>query len=385
LKILGSADWHLGLARYGQPGPDGVGSRVRDFEQTLQRFVQTARHEGVDMAVFAGDTFHTRHEGPHERAAVADALAALREDDITVVIVPGNHDGRATVGGADSDALRWLHALAMPGVHVFLEPAASVLVVRGTPVAIVAMPYPHRRMLAGGAIERQIGELDASISWRAEWMPHIFVGHLTVADSVAGSETAMQMGWDVAIRRAVLDPFDLAILGHIHRFQRLGKVQAWYCGSPEYVDFTEAGLDKGFLLADIEANKKLSVRLVPSEPRPMFDLDVLMDNATDGWAEEIVATSVWRRGPIVRLRITSARRPAAERIAALERSVMERGASFVKTVITLPEIAPIDRRDAERGPDPELDLMAATRRHLTAAGFPRVDAAMDAARKLVPA
>lgn len=399
MRALGSADWHLGLSRYGRPGPDGVGTRVRDFEATLERFVETAIRNDVSLAVFAGDTFNTRRENPHERAAAVGAIGALSDAGITTAFIDGNHDGKLSVGSFESASLRWLAAARIPNVHVFLEPTTAVISTDDGDVLLTAYPYPHRQMLdeeladrgldttervlmAGDRVEKQIAELARFPNQGG--LPHLFIGHLTVADSIAGSETTMKMGWDVAVHRKVLAPFDLSILGHIHRFQRLGTMKAWYTGSPEYIDFTEADMPKGWVLADFEHGGEPEVRLIPSEVRPMVNLGVLVTNGdwTANFAEQKPID--WEAGPIVRVEIHTDQRPDPAEVAKLQRLLIAKGASFVKTVTRLPD-TPARAVGTGTEVDPELDLMEATRRHLTDAGFPKVDAAMEAARVLVAA
>lgn len=400
MRVLGSADWHLGLSRYGRHGPDGVGSRVRDFEATLDRFAAAAVKHDAALVVFGGDTFTNRREGPHEREAVVRTLAYLSGVGLTTLIVDGNHDGKLSVGSPESASLRWLRAAQIPNVHVFLEPVMMDVDTDDGPLSVTAYPYPHRQMLdeelahrgveptervllAGDRVEKQIAEMAAALE---PALPRLFIGHLTVADSIAGSETTMKMGWDVAIHRNVLAPFDLAILGHIHKFQRLGLVKAWYTGSPEYIDFTEAELPKGFLLADFERGEEPEVRLIPSGARPMFNLGAIAgpDGSLD--PDRLVSQKPvpWDAGPIIRVEIHADRRLDPAAIATMQRQLIARGASFVKTVTRLPDAAEA-REGSATEVDPELDLFEATRRHLTDAGFPKIDAAMEAARRLVAA
>lgn len=399
MRVAATGDLHLGLQRYGVSGADGVGSRIRDFEQTLGRFVVMARDENVALACLLGDVFNSRKEGPHERAAFAAAITALREAGIVVVVVSGNHDGRSTVGASDSDSMLWLDALQMENVHVFLDPTSTVVDTADGPVRVTAVPYPHRRsldvemadvapsdrvLLAGGRLEKEIGFLASEVlEGQTEDTPRLFIGHLTVIDSIAGSETAMKMGWDVAVHRRTLAPFDLSLLGHIHKFQRLGDVPAWYTGSPEYIDFTEAGLEKGFVLADFERGERPEVRLIPSGARPMINLGALPN--ADGTLDiaGVIgqhAPDVWQHGPIVRVEIHAAARPDPAEVARLQQALMGRGASFVKTEIRLPERPVADRRAS--APDPELDLMGATERWLGDHGVANIPAVMATARQI---
>jgi exonuclease SbcD len=269
IRVIHAADFHVGLHRY-----------LVDPVTRLRDFWQAARRHDADIAIIAGDIFHTR--GPwaaRDVHAVAEVVSDLRDHLKAVVIVDGNHDGRDTVGDPDSAAMRWLDALA-PG-SVFLGTRVhDVLVADNLLARVVTMPYPHRQALdiarpdlaeedreveVGAEVERAIRDLGAALP---DDVPRIFVGHLSVAGSKLGAEQVMRFGWDPAVSAGAFDDFDYAALGHIHRQQRVGRT-AYYAGSPDYQDFSDAGQSKGFLLADIERGAEPIVRRIPSSAPPM--------------------------------------------------------------------------------------------------------------------
>lgn len=409
MKLLATGDLHLGLTRYGRAGSDGVNSRIRDFEATLARFADKAIERDVDLTIIAGDTFHSRREGPHERAALVRAIERLRAHAIVTVIVDGNHDGRSVLGDPESASLQWLAGIDWDNVFVFLEPTSTFVETKAGPVGIVAYPYPHKRMLdaelaalepteraliAGERVERHIAELAADWDARLRVLstepprntlasaivaaPLIFVGHLTVANSIAGSETAMKLGWDVAIHRDTLKRFDLAVLGHIHRFQRVAD-KAFYVGSPEYIDFTEAGLEKAFLYADVEKGFTGAFG-VSTGVRPMVSLDAMF---FEGKVTIEAPVGIMDEGPILRVVIRADEHPGAALLAKVRRDLIAAGATVVKVELVLPETT---IRERATGPlDETLDMYEATRRHLVAREFPLLEAAMVAARKLLAA
>lgn len=50
---------------------------------------------------------------------------------------------------------------------------------------------------------------------------------------------------------AVLEPFDYAALGHIHRKQKIGRVQNRYCGTPLQYSVSEAGDEKTVTMVEL--------------------------------------------------------------------------------------------------------------------------------------
>jgi len=391
VRIAHSADWHIGLSRYGQVLPDGRNSRIVDFERTLERFVQSAITEGADLAIFAGDTFHTRREGPEERAAFARGLSRLARSHIPVIVGTGNHDGMSTVGDPSSHSLRWLQELALPGVQVVTEPGQSVLVRTQDGPTITVLPYPHKRAFdvelahldpedrvieAGRRLESAIALLaDQAQKARGAGHPSIFVGHLTVAGSRTGSEATMKLGWDIAVSARAFDGFDYAALGHIHAAQQMDK--AVYPGSPEYIDFGDATQVKGWVIADVEVGQVPVVRRVPSGARQMVDYTAYAEG--DTFSMYAPTPSVPLDGAMVRLIIEATKVPRSGDVAGLVKALRDGGASFVKVDVR------IDRPDAVRvDADPDLDIIEATRRWLNANGHAE-EPAITMAQQLIAA
>ncbi len=56
MKILNTADWHLGTFR--SPVKDGVNLRTEDTKRCLDELVRVAKEERPDYSLIAGDVFH---------------------------------------------------------------------------------------------------------------------------------------------------------------------------------------------------------------------------------------------------------------------------------------------------------------------------------------
>jgi exonuclease SbcD len=280
------ADPHLGLGRYSTPGTT---SRTDDFAATLMRFAKVAVEADVDAAFMAGDTFHTRRPTPTELHALTSALRVLQDASIPVYIIPGNHDGSDTVGDPRTQALAWMSALNLQGIHLITTPVSMLMQGRGgVPFTLISVPYPHKSMfdavMPDATPDQRVEKMSVVLEQSIETMidvarektpdvPIVFLGHLSTVGAQLGTETSMRFGWDVTIRSGLLDKVDYGALGHIHRQQQVGE-KSWYAGSPEYMDFGEAGQDKGFLLVDIQVGKNPKVERINSMPRPMYVVNI---------------------------------------------------------------------------------------------------------------
>ena len=57
MKILHTADWHLGTFR--SPVKDGVNLRSEDTKRCLDELIKAAKEEQPDFVLISGDVFHT--------------------------------------------------------------------------------------------------------------------------------------------------------------------------------------------------------------------------------------------------------------------------------------------------------------------------------------
>ena len=64
----------------------------------------------------------------------------------------------------------------------------------------------------------------------------------------------------------VLERFDYAALGHIHKPMTVGKECYRYCGTPLACSVSEAGQKKGIVMVELEEKGRLSTRVIPLKP-----------------------------------------------------------------------------------------------------------------------
>ncbi len=260
LTVLHTADWHLGKT-----------FRHSDFsllsiqEQLLEELVEIAEQEEVDLVLVAGDVFDTynppfRAERLFYRTLVRLAAGGRR----LVVVCAGNHDApekfevpRPLMEGLDGIVLvARPEEDPFPGVqetsYFRLEVREGFFRVhfkehRQT-VALRVLPYPSevRWQLAGEAYQRRLSSfLSAEPPFTAD---HFFlIAHLwTQGGQAGGSERLFLGGLEHVPLEYFSSALDYAALGHLHRFQELGKPV--YAGSLFPFDLCEIGQEKGIVL-----------------------------------------------------------------------------------------------------------------------------------------
>lgn len=95
-------------------------------------------------------------------------------------------------------------------------------------------------------------EIEARLKQISHYRYKILLAHGDVRGVKYDSGESCKKGIDPAL----IDLFDLALFGHVHRHQQFGK-NAYYVGSPFQQDFGEAGQRKFVVVLDIKNEPKL--------------------------------------------------------------------------------------------------------------------------------
>lgn len=262
MKILHTADIHLGDLT--GPVRDGKNARRQDTIACMKYIAQRAATETPNVTIIAGDLFNRSRVWADTALddvndAITEFIRPLCRSSEHVVLLFGteNHDNpRAfeTVREITKDE---------KNLHIYTAPGVEKLTTSAGPVQILALPGFDKgrlRLFCPGADKETenrnatalindvlLGlstELDKSI-------PSILVAHYTVAGSEADNGSTFLAGQDVVILPSTIDStgVDLACFGHIHRPQKLPcNTPAYYCGSPNQLNFNDEGVKHGFWL-----------------------------------------------------------------------------------------------------------------------------------------
>ncbi|PSQ95066.1 MAG: exonuclease SbcCD subunit D [Bacteroidetes bacterium SW_9_63_38] len=374
MKLLHTADVHLGVKTYGRRDPEsGLNTRLLDIRRSLEVVVQQALDDEVDAFLFCGDAYHTADPTPTQQQIFAECLQPLADAGIPIVLIIGNHDHPVTYGRASSlDIFEYVDGV----VHCYRKPASSVQVIEtpSGPLQLIPLPWPIRSQILSKDeyrsmtpeelrqfieeryvtyVQRRAGEIAAEErGQRADGtepplssdVPTVLAGHVTLQGAeLAGSERTSLIANDpkFTVGQLAVSPIDYVALGHIHRAQNRnpeGHPPVVYAGSIERVTFKERDEDKGFYRVDImpDAEPRTNVTFVRTEARPFVaiqvdarDTDEPTEKVIDAIANADVADAVVR----VRYRVEEAQLSVIEQgrirealagadtIAAIERSV----------------------------------------------------------------
>ncbi len=374
MKLLHTADIHLGFKTHGRRDPDtGLNTRLLDVQASLDAVVQRALDADVDAFLFCGDAYHTADPTPTQQKIFVQCLRPLAEAEIPIVLIVGNHDHPVTFGRASSLDI-FDHITGE--VYCYRKPAPSVQVIdtKGGPLQLIPLPWPIRSQILAKDeyrtmspdelrqfieehyvtyIQRRTKEIlesepgvmpDGTEQPLSPDVPTVLAGHVTVQGAtLAGSEQTTTIASEptFTVGQLAVRPIDYVALGHVHRPQdrnENGHPPLVYSGSIERVTFNEHDEPKGFQLVDIDPSRDPVTRntFVETPARPFVAVQVDV-RETDEPTERILDAIAERdvTDAIVRVRyrveeeqvaqIDSARirdaLASADTVAAIERTV----------------------------------------------------------------
>lgn len=251
MKILHTADWHLGRVFHRVDLLD-------DQRHALAQVVEIAKEERPDLVVVAGDIYD-RSVPPAGAVELLDEILVQLVIDLELptLVIAGNHDSMQRLGfGARLLAAQHLHVLGRP---VAETPALRFGDAHG-PVHVYALPYPEPALLREVLGDETLRDHQQAMNALVEriWQRHpegeraVLVTHAHVDGGLlCDSERLLSVSRAQIVRPATFARFAYVALGHLHRPQMVGREAIQYAGSLFPYSFSEAGDQKSVTLVEL--------------------------------------------------------------------------------------------------------------------------------------
>jgi DNA repair exonuclease SbcCD nuclease subunit len=288
MLIAHISDLHLGYSQF------GLEEREEDLYATFNEAVEIGIREGVKLVILGGDIFHTPRPNGKAIITLANALKKLKEKQIHVAYVLGEHD---------ISRMR-----DVPLAHVFSNLGLAKKLRLDEPFVVgdceVYGADKERRSNMDALVERlhnlEKKESDGSQSTGSnKTKKRILVLHqgLTDMNKFAGeiNSTDLPAG------------FDYYAMGHYHdhiekRYQNLGGALLVYPGSLELTPSEGIKeVDKGFVLANLSGPEATTRWVTLSSRRPQFSIEIDYDKLTEGIDIIISKASSFAKKPVVKV------------------------------------------------------------------------------------
>lgn len=244
MKIIHTADWHLGQTFYSH-------DRAKEHELFFDWLCTTINERETDLLLIAGDVFDTQNPSAEAQRMYYSFLKRVTDEnpELQIIITAGNHDSAARIE-APSPLLNDINVHISGIVHHNDDGIDYDRMI--VPIAdngcCLAVPYlRHSDLPEADSYSEGVARMYSNLYERARekgYSPIIAMGHLQATGaevSVGDTSEHLIIGGMEGIDAAFAnDGITYTALGHLHRAQRVAcKENVRYSGSPLPMSFAE--------------------------------------------------------------------------------------------------------------------------------------------------
>lgn len=279
MKFFHLSDLHIGLKLMNR-------DLREDQIYILKQIVYAAGREKPDAVVIAGDIYDKAV--PSAEAVevfdyfITELTTAL--PDTVVMMISGNHDSAPRVNCFRNVLARQnLYMIGIPPqtekeyiekvtlqdeygrVNFYLLPFVKPSMVR----QLAGVDENGNNLSYNETIHRLVEREQIDSSER-----NVFVSHQFYVPAGRNPDEVERMDSEIRtvgnideVKADVLDKFDYAALGHIHKPMKVGSECRRYCGTPLACSVSEAGQKKGIIMVEIQKKEEeIRTTVLPLEP-----------------------------------------------------------------------------------------------------------------------
>ena len=260
MKVFHLADTHLGYSAYRKVTDEGVNQREIDVYDAFAQCIDHAVKTKPDLVLHAGDLFDSVRPTNRAITIAIQQILRLSKENIPFIVISGNHE---------TPKLK-----ETGNIFRIFEHLQNVYPIHNNRYEAVSIPLKDETVIVHAIPQCQSPEdFDAnfkkiSIDKNADY--NLLLAH----GAVAGIKEFKMNEFNelfIPVKNLEKD-FDYIALGHYHMHTKLQE-NAFYPGSTEYLSFTEANTQKGFL--ELNLGRTLKHRFVPLKTRIMVDAPVI--------------------------------------------------------------------------------------------------------------
>lgn len=297
MKFFHLSDLHIGLKLMNRD--------LREEQMDILRQVtDLAREEQPDAVVIAGDIYDKAVPAAEAVEVFDSFITELKRavPEAEMMLISGNHDS-----GLRLNCFREIldeqkvHMIGLPPrreeeyiekvtiqdafgpVNFYLLPFVKPSMVK----QIVGVDENGNNLSYDATLHKLIAREEVNTAERNVLVSHQF--YLPVgenAESVERMDSEIRTVGNIdAVASDVLEAFDYAALGHIHKPMKVGSELYRYCGTPLACSVSEAGQQKGVIMVEIgEKDSRTSVKITVLPLKPMREVRMVK-----GDLEEVLA------------------------------------------------------------------------------------------------
>ena len=278
MKFFHLSDLHIGLKLFNR-------DLREDQEYILKQIIQLAAKEEPDAILIAGDIYDKAV--PSAEAVevfdhfIASLTAAL--PDAAIMMISGNHDSGQRINCFRSVLSRQnVHMIGLPPrteeEHIQKVVLADVYGDVNFYLLPFVRPSMVRKIVGGDENGNNLSYNDTlhrliSRERIDETARNVLVSHQFYLPAGKKAEDVERMDSEVRtvgnidqVWSDILEGFDYAALGHIHKPMKVGGERFRYCGTPLACSVSEAGQEKGVIMVEMKEKGKTEIKVLPLHP-----------------------------------------------------------------------------------------------------------------------
>ncbi len=278
MKFFHLSDLHIGLKLFNR-------DLREDQEYILRQITDLAVREQPEAVVIAGDIYDKAVPSAEAVEVFDRFIAGLNAalPDTAVMMIAGNHDSGPRINCFRSVLSRQnVYMIGQPPRVEGEQIEKVVLEDEFGPVNFYLLPFVRPSMvkqLTGvdengnnlsydETLRRLIGREEIDPSQR-----NVIVSHQFYLPSGTDAEAVERMDSEIRtvgnidqVSADILEQFDYAALGHIHKPMKAGSEFIRYCGTPLACSVSEAGQQKGIIMVELGDKGGRKTTVLPLEP-----------------------------------------------------------------------------------------------------------------------
>lgn len=278
MKFFHLSDLHIGLKLFNR-------DLREDQEYILRQITDIAVREQPEAVVIAGDIYDKAVPSAEAVEVFDRFIAGLNAalPDTAVMMIAGNHDSGPRINCFRSVLSRQnVYMIGQPPRVEGEQIERVVLEDEFGPVNFYLLPFVRPSMvkqLTGvdengnnlsydETLHRLIGREEINPSQRNVLVSHQFyLPAGTHAEDVERMDSEIRTVGNIdQVSADILEQFDYAALGHIHKPMKVGSEFIRYCGTPFACSVSEAGQQKGIIMVELENKGGRKTTVLPLEP-----------------------------------------------------------------------------------------------------------------------
>lgn len=276
MRILHTADLHIGKTVNNF-------NMLEDQKCVLTQMVDIVKEKNVQAFIIAGDVYDRSIPTAEAVSVFNEFIEKLHNTGVEIFCISGNHDSPERISFAQE-------ILEKKGVHfagVYKGTCKQVcLSDEAGPVVFTLMPFVKPAFLeettSDAAVRHMLKDTPRDISARQVLITHYFVTNGGHIPELSDSESHISVGGLDNVDCSCFEGFHYTALGHIHKPQRMDRVQSEerteeqtevvngpvvYAGSPLAYSFSECGQEKSVVLVELDESGRVSMERIPLKPR----------------------------------------------------------------------------------------------------------------------